>query len=100
MAGQQITQEEYTKLERDLREKILEKAAGDPEWMREYVENPGDALKSAGFPEADRIREIHQGGRRVNPQEDDVQGHDYYYWYEVCYSYTSYYEYSWYYLDT
>ena len=99
-ANQQITQEEYTQLERDLRERILEKAASDPDWMRQYVDNPHEALQAAAFPEAEKIREIHQSRKRINPQEDDVQGHDYFYWYEVCYSYTTYYEYEWYYLDT
>jgi cysteinyl-tRNA synthetase len=99
-ASPQVTQEEYRELERGLREKIVEKATSDPEWMRKYVDSPDEALKEAAFPEADRIRETLQSVKSVNPQEDDVQGHhDYYYWYEVCYSYTTYYEYYWYYVD-
>ncbi len=99
-ANPQISQEEYRELERGLREKILEKATNDPEWMSRYVDTPDEALKEAAFPEAEKIRETLQSMKSVNPQEDEVRGHDYYYWYEVCYSYTTYYEYYWYYIDT
>jgi hypothetical protein len=94
-----VTQEEYAQLERSLREKILDKAVNDPDWRQQYVDNPEDALSSAGFPEAQQLREVHQSMNR-GASEEDVQGHDYYGDYYVCYNYTTYYEYAWYYVDT
>ena len=93
------TPDEDRELERRLREKILEKAANDPDWRQQYVENPEDALNAAGFDETQRLREFHEVANR-GESEEDVQGHDYYEYYYVCYNYTTYYEYVWYYIDT
>jgi hypothetical protein len=95
-----VTHEEYKSLERSLREKILEKAANDPEWRQQYVEDPEQALQQSGIEEAQRIREVHEALKPFNPEEEEVQGHDYAYYYEICYNYTTYYEWQYYYLDT
>src|SRR3712207_9261701 len=72
-----LSPEEYSQLERGLREKILEKAVNDSDWRQQYVENPEQALSSAGFPEAQQLREVHESATR-GASEEDVQGHDYY----------------------
>ena len=100
MAEATVTQDEYRQLERDLREKILDKAANDPEWGRQYVESPDEAMQAANFPEAQKLAEMRQSLKPFNPEDEDVQGHDYSYYYEVCYNYTTYYEWQYYYLDT
>jgi len=79
-------------------EKVLEKAASDPDWKQQYLDNPEEALQASGFPEVEPLRRF---GEEIKAQQqerggEDVQGHDYvvtYYVdvitdYYVCYSCT------------
>jgi hypothetical protein len=53
-------QEEYRKLSRSLSEKILDRAASDPAWKQQLLNNPQAALQAANFPELKMVEEMRQ----------------------------------------
>ncbi len=75
-----LTPEEYQQAKKTLLEKTLDKAASDPDWKQQYIENQEEAVRNAGFPEYERLQATRQQLRRAQPANaDDVQGHDYVY---------------------
>jgi hypothetical protein len=67
-------QEEYRQLNRGLMEKMLDRAASDPQWKQQLLEDPEATMQAAGFPEAPRLREIHES---LLPNDGEVRGHVY-----------------------
>ena len=66
--GTPMTPEEIRQLNRDLMEKIIDKAASDPAWKQRLLDDPEAAMAEAGFPEAERLREIQASA------QEEVQG--------------------------
>ncbi len=56
--GTPMTPEQFRRLNRDLMEKVLDKAASDPEWKQRLLDDPEAAINEAGFPEAQRLRQM------------------------------------------
>jgi hypothetical protein len=63
------TQEEYRQLNRGLTEKVLDRAASDPQWKQQFLDEPEAALREANFPEYQRLVEI------LQPENTEVSGH-------------------------
>ena len=58
------------KMQRDLAEKVLDKACEDPQWKQQLIEDPELALREADFPEFKRLQEAAQpDGAGVQGQE-------------------------------
>ncbi len=65
------TPEQFRRLNRDLMEKVIDKAASDPEWKQRLLDDPESAMMEADFPEVEHLRQI------ASPQalqEDEVTG--------------------------
>jgi hypothetical protein len=60
--------EEYLQLRRSLTEKILDKAASDPQWKQRLLDDRDAVLREANFPETQRLRALSQ-------EEAEAQGH-------------------------
>jgi hypothetical protein len=69
-----MTPEQFRRLNRDLMEKVLDKAASDPEWKQRLLDDPEAAMMEAGFPEVESLREM-QASAQLTPEEAEVQGH-------------------------
>lgn len=65
--------EEYRQLNRSLTEKVLDKAASDPEWKQRLLDDPAAALRVADFPESQRIEETRQSVLALQ-EEAEVSG--------------------------
>ncbi len=63
--------EETRRLERSLMEKVLDNAASDPWWKQRLLDDPETAVLEAGFPEAERLQELH-----VSLSREEVEGHE------------------------
>ena len=68
------TAEEIRQLNRDLMEKVLDKAASDPEWRQRLLDDPEAAMMEAGFPEVQRLQQMQAS---VEAAEPEVAGHQY-----------------------
>ena len=64
--------EEIRQLNRDLLEKVLDKAASDPTWKQQLLSDPDTALRKANFPELTRLAEICQREAEVRGHLDDL----------------------------
>ena len=68
-----ITPEQLRQLNRDLMEKVLDRAASDPEWKQRLLDDPEVAMVEAGFPEARQLEQmlasLSQEGAEVRGQE-------------------------------
>lgn len=71
--GTPLTPEDLRRLNRGLMEKVLKKAASDPEWKQRLLDNPEAAIQEAGFPEAERLREMRASAGAAR-EEAEVQG--------------------------
>ncbi len=73
-----FTMEETRQLQSSLTEKVLDKAASDPQWKQLLVENPEAAMQQANFPEAQkimqRLQEMREGSRPLQEEEAEVMG--------------------------
>ncbi len=67
------TPEEVRQLRRSLLEKMLDRAASDPRWKRQLLDDPDAAMRAASFPEAQTIEEMRQ--RVEASQAAEVVGH-------------------------
>ena len=67
------TPEEVWQLRRSLLEKILDRAASDPQWKQQLLDDPNAAMRAASFPEAQSIEEVRQRVEAL--QEAEVVGH-------------------------
>jgi hypothetical protein len=65
------TFEQFRQLNRSLMEKVLDRAASDSEWRQRLLDDPETAVLEAGFPEAERLQELH-----VSLSREEVQGHN------------------------
>jgi hypothetical protein len=50
------TPEQAKQLNRSLMEKLLDRAASDPAWKQQLLEDPEAALRGANFPETQQIQ--------------------------------------------
>lgn len=55
--GTSMNPEEVRQLNRDLMEKMLDKAASDPDWKQRLLDNPEMAMAEADFPESRQLNE-------------------------------------------
>ena len=62
-------QEEYRQLSRSLTERLLDRAASDPLWKQQLLDDPDAAMREANFPELKRLDEIRQ------KEEAEVRAH-------------------------
>lgn len=82
MAANVLSPEEFQQAQRSLMEKVLDKAADDPEWKQQYLDDPAGAMQSAGFSEHQQLRETSEKLKPL-PEDEDVHGHGGWYYYEV-----------------
>ena len=68
--GPGLTFEQARQLNRSLTEKVLDKAARDPQWRQLLLDDPEAAMQEANFPE---IEELGQRALR-RPREREVVG--------------------------
>jgi hypothetical protein len=57
---------EIPRLRRRLNEQVLERAASDPQWRQQFIEDPETA--TSGFSEARQLRELYESGARPTEQ--------------------------------
>ena len=67
------TREEYLQLRRSLTEKVLDLAASDPQWKQQLLDDPETAMRTADFPEIQKLDEMPQSVEI--PLESEVGGH-------------------------
>ncbi len=65
------TPEDVRQLNRDLMEKVLDKAAEDPEWKQRLLDGPEVAMREAGCPEAERLNKM----QSLPVEDSEVRGH-------------------------
>ena len=65
------TFEQTRELNRSLTEKVLDRAASDPEWRRRYIEDSELAMREAGFPEVEQLQQMEPSAPEG---EDEVTG--------------------------
>lgn len=68
------TPDEFEQLQRSLNEKVLDRAASDPQWKQLLLEDPTAAIREAGFPEFRRIEELRQRQAQEVEEEAEVIG--------------------------
>ena len=66
--------EEYRLLRRSFMEKVLDKAANDPTWKQQLLDDPDAAMREANFPEAQQFEEMRLSAE-ASLEEADVRGH-------------------------
>jgi hypothetical protein len=66
--------EKLRQLNRDLMEKILNRAASDPQWKQRLLDDPEAAVLEAAFPETEKLREAHASAH-ADAAEGEVAGH-------------------------
>ena len=72
--GTPMTPEEFRQLNRDLMEKMIDKAASDPVWKQRLLDDPEAAMLEADFSEAQRLREAFAPAND-SALEAEVAGH-------------------------
>ncbi len=72
--GTPLTPEEFRRLNRNLMEKILDRAASDPEWKQLLLDNPEAAILEAGFPEVQQLQEMQVSVQALQEAEVTGQG--------------------------
>jgi hypothetical protein len=75
--GTPQTPEEIRRLNRALMEKMLDRAASDPEWKQRLLDDPEAAIAEAGFPEVRQLREMQANIEAQEEAEVTGQGRDY-----------------------
>lgn len=60
--------EEYRQVKQGLLEKLLDRAASDPEWKQRLLDDPQAAVREANLPEAQRFEEM------LQKEEAEVRG--------------------------
>ncbi len=68
------TLEQLRQLNRDLMERVIDKAASDPEWKQRLLDDPEVAIGEAGFPEAQRLQQMQEANAGV--EEAEVTGQE------------------------
>ena len=59
-------------LHRSLTEKVLDKAASDPQWKQQLIDDPEAAMRAANFPEAQQLEQMRASAGAA--QEGEVTG--------------------------
>jgi len=54
------TLEQARQLRRSLTEKLLDRAASDPQWKQQLLEDPEAAMRAANFPETQQLQQMQQ----------------------------------------
>jgi hypothetical protein len=67
------TPEQLWQLNRSLTEKVLDRAASDPAWKQQLLDDPEAAFRAANFPELERVEEMRQSAETL--REAEVVGH-------------------------
>ncbi len=62
--------QELERKQRKLAERVLERAEADPEWKRQYIEDPPTALSD--MPEAQRLWEVDERARPTEQQPPEA----------------------------
>ncbi len=65
---------EHARLLRSLTEKILDRAATDPSWKQQLLDEPQAALRTANFPEYQRLEEMRRSGLGSQEGAEEVWG--------------------------
>jgi hypothetical protein len=60
-------------LNRSLTEKVLDRAASDPQWKQQLLDDPEAAMREADFPELQRVEEMRQSAGTA--REVEIEGH-------------------------
>ena len=71
--GRPSDPEQLRRLNRDLMEKVLDRAASDPEWKQRLLEDPEAAMTEANFPETQQLRQAQTSA--LASEEAEVVGH-------------------------
>ena len=50
--------EEYQQLRKGLTQKILDKAASDPLWKQQLLDDPEEAMRQADLPESRQLQQL------------------------------------------
>jgi hypothetical protein len=66
--------EEYRLLRRSFVEKVLDKAANDPTWKQQLLDDPDAAMREASFSEAQQLEEMRLSAE-ASLEEEEVRGH-------------------------
>ncbi len=61
--------EEMRQLNRTLTEKVLDRAASDPQWKQRLLDDPEAAMREANFPETQQLEQI-----EADAGEGEVRG--------------------------
>lgn len=67
------TVEQTRQLNRSLTEKVLDRAASDPAWRQQLLDDPQAAMRVANSPELKRVEEMHRSVEA--PREAEVGSH-------------------------
>jgi hypothetical protein len=70
-------QEDYRELNRRLTQQMLNRAASDPTWKQQLLDDPEAAMRAANFPEIQRLAEMRESVSSTSPTEE-VVGHCWY----------------------
>ncbi len=62
-------------LNRNLTEKVLDKAASDPAWKQQLLDDPQAAMRTANFPELQQVQQMQASAGA--PREGEVRGQDF-----------------------
>jgi hypothetical protein len=57
------TLEQTRQLHRSLTQKVLDKAASDPQWKQQLIDDPEAAMRAANFSESQQLQQIQQGAQ-------------------------------------
>jgi hypothetical protein len=61
--GMLPTLEQTRLLNRTLTEKVLDRAASDPQWKQQLLDDPEAAMRAADFPETQQLQQMQQSAR-------------------------------------
>ncbi len=68
------TLEQTRQLYRSLTDKILERAANDPQWKQQLLDDSEAALREANFPEIQKLQQIERRVEETRQVESEVSG--------------------------
>ena len=68
------TLEQTRQLYRSLTEKVLDKAASDPAWKQQLLDDSEAAMQEAQFPEIRQLQQIEQSAQQAREAQPEVAG--------------------------
>jgi hypothetical protein len=68
------TLEQTRQLYRSLTEKILDRAASDPQWKQQLLDDSKAALQEAQFPEIQQLQEMEASAQQAQQVQTEVVG--------------------------